>query len=249
MEQLSIRESGTEYNQDCNCAGCQEVVNGFDMEHVTSRPKGFRKRIARLKGRFYGTQYNPGLPTEISEEATVLQTLMMGTQNALIEVSKLIHQFNRTRQSRLNRMDGFSFLNPRMASDPTLISQEEVSHIKNLVRQGFKLCHSRLLVPPEDIRDHTAMLRNAFGMACSIKEMLQRVDRVLTLKGQVRRTVKTLNQMVSQPSCFSESIYLKGFWMIYNHKEVESSNSEGIAVDDYICPDRQIMGTSAPRMG
>jgi hypothetical protein len=54
-------------------------------------------------------------------------------------------------------------------------------------------------------------LRNAFGMACSIKEMLQRVDRVLTLKGQIHRTVKTLNQMVSQPSCFSESIYLKGF--------------------------------------
>lgn len=269
MEQLNMSDSGIEFNQDCNCADCRKVVNGFDMEHITDqsvaetfderyasrgpsptesdkqyevmieaalildqeslgvssdytqketkawpitpKTKRVRKRIARLKDRFYGAQYNPGLPTESSDRAMALQTLMTGTRNAYIEVSKLIHQFNRTRQSHLDRMDGLPFSNRRMVSDPTLISQEDIDSIKNLVRQGFELCHSKLLIPLEDMENYTAMLRNAFGVACSIKEMLRRVDRVLTLKGQIHRTVKTLNQMVSQPSCFSEPIYLKEF--------------------------------------
>ena len=197
---------------------------------VSQHTLGVMKEAASLKAKLDGLQCTPGVPIgatpsglnttnvqhaaaaymEYRRQNDIMLTLRQGCKRGLNEVSQRLFMYRQIRQSCLQRIPFYvaggvttdRFLSHQVDTSPPLLSDENLRCLKALVQHGFRTCRPAA-VPRSEISNHISELRDLLSTLYLMRRMMERVDRILTLKGEILEDIKVIDKKALQkPDCF-----------------------------------------------
>ena len=143
----------------------------------------------------------PKVPTAELDPDRVMLTLRKDCRRALLDINKKVYILKKARQSYLERSSKCPFMSQQVELHPLLVSDSDLDSILTLTERGFEACR-QTSTQLDDKDAHIQILRRVLETTFRITELLKNYEAVITLKGYILQSLKVLNGMADQLSCF-----------------------------------------------
>ena len=181
-----------------------------ELEVRKGEPRSTSEALAEVTSdKYTDSQYAAAAYMAYRRRYDTMITLRQGCIKGLVDVNKRIFLYRQIRQSCLQRIPIYSasgtdrFLSHQVDSNPPLLSEEDLATLKFLLQEGFKTCR----IPDVSrsvLIDHINQLRNLLSTLFLMQKMMERIDQVLTRKGEILASMKVLDRKALHKSnCYN----------------------------------------------